>query len=363
VADVLTRRALNRALLARQGLLERWSIPVPEAIERLVGLQAQAPNAPYIGLWSRVAGFRTGDLAELMRTRAVVRIALMRSTVHLVTARDCIALRPVVASVLERQLWGGSPWGKRLAGIDPLALAAAGREILDRQPLTNPELARHLRERFPEHDGESMANAVRNLVPLVQLPPRGIWGVGGVATLATAESWLGAPLEPAGAPDLAILRYLGAFGPASVMDVQAWCGLTRLAEVVERLRPQLVCFRDEQGRELFDLPNAARPDPATPAPPRFLPEYDNVLVSHADRSRIIALDHRERVFTKGALLVDGVVRGTWKIRSTRRAAQLEIAAFDRIPARAASAVAREGRRLLGFAAPSVDHEVQIVPAG
>jgi Winged helix DNA-binding domain len=351
VAEVLDQRALNRALLARQGLLERLDRSPVELIEHLVGVQAQLPNAPYVGLQSRLERFEPDDLASLLSSRAVVRVALMRSTVHLVTARDCLSLRPVIAPVLERQLWGGSQWGKRLAGIDVATLVATGRSLLDERPLTSPELAQGLHERFPDRDGESMANALRNLVPLVQLPPRGIWGVGGVAALATAETWLGAPLATDPAPDQMILRYLGAFGPASVMDVQAWCGLTRLGAVVERLRPQLVCFEDEAGRELFDLPDAPRPDPSTPAPVRFLPEYDNVLLSHADRTRIIAPEQRERVFTRGALLVDGFVRGTWKVRVVRRAATLEIEPFRPIPRRAAAAVEREGARLLTFVAP------------
>jgi hypothetical protein len=352
VAEVLDQRALNRALLARQGLLERLDRSPVELIEHLVGLQAQVPNAPYVGLQARLERFAPDDLASLLSSRAVVRLALMRSTVHLVTARDCLALRPVIAPVLERQLWGGSQWGKRLAGIDVEALVAAGRSLLDERPLTNPELAQRLHERFPEHDGESMVNALRNLVPLVQLPPRGIWGVGGVATLATVETWLGAPLATDTAPDGMILRYLRAFGPATVMDVQAWCGLTRLGAVLERLRPQLVCFRDELGRELFDLPEAPRPDASTPAPVRFLPEYDNVLLSHADRTRIIAPEHRERVFTKGALLVDGLVAGTWKLRSTGARARLEVEPFARLGRGPVGELRREGERLLAFAAPA-----------
>jgi hypothetical protein len=314
-------------------------------------MQAQVPNAPYVGLHARLAQFVPDDLAALLSSRAVVRIALMRSTVHLVTARDCLALRPVIAPVLERQLWGGSQWGKRLAGIDVAALVAAGTQILDEEALTNPELAERLHARFPAYDGESMAQALRNLVPLVQLPPRGIWGVGGVARLATAPSWLGAPLALETSPDAMVLRYLGAFGPASVRDVQAWCGLTRLGAVLERLRPGLVSFRDEDGRELFDLPDAPRPDPATPAPVRFIPEYDNVLLSHADRRRVIAPEHRERVFTKGALLVDGHVRGTWSVRTTRGEAALSIDPFRAISRRDTAAVEREGARLLTFVAP------------
>jgi hypothetical protein len=220
-----------------------------------------------------------------------------------------------------------------------------------------------LAARFPGRDGESMTQGLRNLLPLVQLPPRGVWGVGGVPTLTTAESWLGAPASADATLDALTLRYLGAFGPASVQDAQTWCGLTRLSAVFERLRPELVTFRDEQGRELFDLPRAPRPDPATPAPPRFLPEYDNVLVSHADRSRIIAPDLRERVFGKGTLLVDGFVRGTWRLTTRRRTATLAIDPFGRLSKRDRTGVRREGARLLAFAAPADASCELVLPEG
>jgi hypothetical protein len=363
VTEVLTVRALNRALLARQGLLERLRMPVPEAVEHLVGLQAQLPNAPYYGLWSRVQGFTTDELAALLTSRELVRIVLMRSTVHLVSARDALALRPLVAPLLERQLFSGSPWGRALAGMDVGALVEAGRELLEQAPRSNAELARLLAERFPDRDGESMTQALRNLLPLVQLPPRGIWGVGGNVTLTTAERWIGAPLQAAATLDGMLLRYLAAFGPASVADAQTWCGLTRLSEVFERLAPALVRFRDEDGRELFDLPDAPRPDPATPAPPRFLPEYDNVLVSHDARQRIIASEHRARVFTKGTLLVDGFVRGTWRLTTRRRSASLAIEVFRRLSRRQLADVEREGMRLLAFAAPqAVSQELAVLTA-
>jgi Winged helix DNA-binding domain len=361
VGEPLTVRALNRALLARQGLLEPLALSVPDALEHLVGLQAQAPNAPYFGLWSRLARFSTDDLSELLLARQVVRTVLMRSTVHLVTARDCLALRPLVAPMLERQLLSGSPWGKGLVGMDLDALVAVGRELVEQQPRTNPELARGLADRWPDRDGESMAQGLRNLLPLVQLPPRGIWGAGGVPTLTTAESWIGAPLEPDPSPEAMLLRYLAAFGPASVRDAQTWCGLSRLDAVFERMRPGLATFRDEQGRELFDLPQAPRPDPETPAPPRFLPEYDNALVSHADRQRIIADEHRKRVFTKGTLLVDGFVRGTWKLTTRRRTATVAIEPFRPLAKRSLAAVRREGERLLSFSAvEGASHDLRVL---
>ena len=359
--EVLGRRALNRALLARQFLLRRETRPAAETIEHLVGMQAQSPLAPYVGLWTRLDRFRPEDLAQLITDRLAVRVSLMRTTLHLVTARDCLALRPVLRVVLERGL-AGSPFGRNLAGLDREELLAAGWKLLEEQPRTTVALGKLLHEQWPDRDPVSLAHGIRYLLPVVQLPPRGIWGAGGQATWTTVEAWLGHPVGTDPTPDQMILRYLAAFGPATVMDIQAWCWLTKLREAVERLRPRLQTFRDEQDNELFDLPDAPRPDPDTAAPPRFLPEYDNLLLSHADRTRVIADEHRTRVFTKGAVLVDGFVIGSWKI-DRRRAATLSISLFVPLSAPDRIAVTEEGERLLAFAAPGAVHDVQFTPAG
>ena len=348
--DVLSRRALNRALLERQMLLRRWKLAAADAIERLVGMQAQSPLAPYVGLWTRLKGFKPENLARLIEGRKAVRVSLMRTTIHLVTSGDCLELRPVLQSVQERGFHTGSPFAKRIKGVNLEAVLAAGRALLEEQPQALAALGKRLATRWPKRDAASLAYAVRYLVPLVQVPPRGIWGKGGLATWTTVESWLGGSLASESAPDNLILRYLAAFGPASVQDIQAWCWLTRLSGPVERLRPRLRVFRSEEGVELFDLPDAPRPDPDVPAPPRFLPEYDNLMLSHADRTRVIPDGYVERIFTRGAFLVDGFVRGAWKIGWKNGEASLLIEPFEPLSKPDTTALAEEGANLLGFAA-------------
>lgn len=365
--EVLGRRALNRALLARQMLLRREKLSVPEGIERLVGMQAQAPNAPYVGLWSRLEGFQPEELARLMTERQAVRGTLMRTTLHLVTARDFLALRPLMRPMLESR-FASSAFGHNVAGIDMRALLAAGRTLMEERPRTTAELGKLLSEQWPDRDAVSLAQAVRFLVPSVQVPPRGVWGASGPVAFTTVEAWLGRSVEANLSLDEMVLRYLGAFGPATVKDIQAWCWLTRLREVVERLRPRLRMFRDEQGNELFDVPDAPRPDPETPVPPRFLPEYDNVLLSHADRTRIMSVDRRLPLLpgnggVSGTVLLDGFFHGTWRITRKRDDAALLIAPFASLAEQDREALAEEGVKLLTFvAAEAGSREVQFVTA-
>ena len=336
-------------------LLRRWEMPVVEAIEHLVGLQAQAPVPPYFGLWTRLEGFQPEYLSRPIEERRVVRIALMRNTVHLVSARDCLGLRPMVQPVLDRGLYANRARREGLHGVDVEALVAAGRALLDERPRTAKELGELLGERWPDRDPSSLAHVIRHLVPLVQVPPRGVWGKSGPAAHAPAETWLGRPLDPEPSLGEMVSRYLGAFGPATVRDIQMWSGLTRLGEVIERLRPRLRTFRDEYGRELFDLPDAPRLDPGAPAPPRFLPSFDNLILSHADRTRIVPEDHRRALASKNGMvpatvLVDGFVRGTWRIERTSGKTALMIEPYEPLAQGDRDALTEEGERLVRFGA-------------
>lgn len=348
----LTRRALNRATLARQLLLERTVMPAAEVVELLVGMQAQIPTNPYIALWARLETFRPDELGELITSRRALRATMMRGTLHLATARDYRWIRPLLQPTLQRLFQTGSPFGRRLAGVDIDAVTAAGLELLAR-PRPTAQLGRALAERWPDHDPTSLAYAVQYLSPLVQIPPRGVWGASHRPTWAPAEGWLGEPLASDGSLETLVLRYLAAFGPATVTDVQAWSGLTRLRDTVDGLRARLVTFRDERGRELFDLPDAPRPDPDTPAPPRLTPEYDNVLLAYDDRKRFG--EAGQRLDTRDAwwsmLLIDGLVAGTWKLLREGRVTAIGIRTIEPLSRADRAAVEGEAARLLELMAP------------
>ena len=358
---VLSRRALNRALLERQLLLRRVQLPAIDVIERLVGMQAQVPTDPYLALWSRIQGFQADELASLITERRAVRATtLLRTTIHLVSARDALALRAVLQPTIERQ-WGYSPFVRALAGVDVDEVVAAGRAMLAERPHTIGEIGKRLHERWPDHEAADLGYAVRYLVGLVQVPPRGVWGRSGRAVLDTIEQWLGAPLAANPSVDDIVLRYLAAFGPATAKDVQTWSWLTGISEVLERLRPRLRTFRDEAGRELFDVPDGALPHPDTPAPVRFLPEYDNLVLSHDDRSRVIDRRFGADGWMRGSILVDGFVRGTWRQDTKRGVATLVIGLFADLPAGDRADIEAEAARVLDFvAADTPSRDIRIL---
>ncbi|OQD53682.1 hypothetical protein BM536_025690 [Streptomyces phaeoluteigriseus] len=342
-APLLGARALNRATLDRQLLLRRSALSAKAAVEHLVGLQAQNVKPPYFALAARLDGFAPEQLSALMADREVVRIVTMRSTIHTHTAADCLTLRPLVQPARDREL---TIFRKGLPGVDLDRLAALARDLVEAEPRTMKQLREALSAKWPDADPQALAIAARCKLPLVQVTPRGLWGRSGQVVLTTAEHWLGRPAQPAPAPDAVVARYLAAFGPASVKDMQTWSGLTRLREAFERLRPRLVTFRDDNGVELFDLPDAPRPDPDTPAPPRFLPEFDNLLLSHADRARVVPPEHRGRSWQGNqaycTLLVDGFLAGVWKLDADA----LVVEPFAPLGKERRQEVAAEGERLL-----------------
>ena len=361
--EILGRRALNRALVARQLLLRPVKDSAAVTIERLVGMQAQAPNLPYVGLWARLQGFRHEELSELMRSRRAVRTSLMRNTIHLVTAEDARRLKPIFQPLHERGFFRGSPWGRDLKTMDPEALLQAGREIMGERPRTIAELASLLAPRFPGHDAQSLAYGVRYMLPMVFATPRGIWQAGGPVSLTTVDAWLGSSAVPPLAPEELVLRYLAAFGPASAADMRAWSGLA-MRPAFEKLRPRLVTFHDENEIELFDLPKSPRPPAGTRVPVRFLPDYDNILLAHADRTRIMAPGQHLGLFSsngimKGSVLVDGFVRAGWKPFKDSAETVMVITPFDEpIRRQERAPVTAEGLRLLDFLAPGQKHGVE-----
>jgi hypothetical protein len=353
---VLGPRALNRALLDRQLLLRRQDMSAATALRDLVGLQAQNPNAPYIALWTRLADFEPDELAAMVAARKVVRVALMRWTLHLVTARDCLALRPVLQPVMERRM--RACFGRDLGDVELTRLVELGRSLVEDEPRTLGDVGQLLAAEWPGHEPRVLANALSALTPLVHVPPRGIWGRNGRATQTTAQRWLGRPLERETQPDELITRYLAAFGPATVADIRTWSGLTGLGTAIERLRPQLRSFRDEQGRELLDVLDGALPDPETPAPVRFLPESDSAVIAHSDHTRIARDADRRRAMPR-TFLVDGFVGGTWRLIRSRHMISLEITPFAALARDDRVALAEEGVRLLTFMVAGAEDDVRI----
>lgn len=354
-APVLGTRALNRATLDRQLLLRRSPLSARAAVEHLVGLQAQNVKPPYLALAARLEGFVPEELSRLMAEREVVRIVTLRSTIHTHTADDCLTLRPLVQPARDREL---TTFRKGLQGVDLDRLAVLARELVEEAPRTMKQLREALHAEWPDADPQALGIAARCRLPLVQVTPRGLWGRSGQVALTTAEHWLGRPAAPAPAAEDVVLRYLAAYGPASVKDMQTWAGLTRLREPFERLRPRLLAFRDESGVELLDLPDAPRPDEDTPAPPRFLPEFDNLLLSHADRTRVVPPEYWGRSWVGNLVhctfLVDGFLAGVWKLERDA----LVIEPFGSLTRAQRTELTAEAERMLGVLYPATPYDIR-----
>ncbi|SEG88027.1 Winged helix DNA-binding domain-containing protein [Thermomonospora echinospora] len=359
---VLSIQALNRATLARQLLLDRADMPVRDAIAHLCGLQAQEPQEPFVGLWSRLRAFDPAVLSDLLVGRSVVRTHLMRRTVHLLTADDVLAWRARHDAMLRQRVLG--TYRHELAGIDLDELAAAGRAVMaDGRPRSMAELARALTERWPTSEPRALGEMlIAALLPMVQLPPRGLWRTRAGVRNMLLSSWLGREIDPP-SPDgsdpvgqALVRRYLAAFGPAATADLRAWCGLAGLPAAVTAIRQELVTFRDERGRELLDLPDAPRPDPDTPAPVRFLPAFDNAILGYHDRSRIIDDAHRGlSVAGARVVLVEGRVSATWIVQ----AGTVVVTPLRRFSRADCTAVAEQGRALASFLSDDDSDRVRI----
>ncbi|MDE1148892.1 MAG: winged helix DNA-binding domain-containing protein [Azospirillaceae bacterium] len=350
---VMSRAALNRALLARQMLLSRHAATPVAAVEAVAGLQAQEPRPPFVGLWSRLLGFRRADLLAPLHDRHLVRGTLLRGTQHLVSARDYAAWRPLLQPVLSAGFLG---LGDRTRHIDPHPIAAAARLHMA-SPRTFTDLRAHLAAAFPDQpDDRAMGHAVRCHLPLVTVPDDSIWGIANDPLYIAADNWLSTPVgEGADIKDM-VRRYLAAFGPATAADMQVWCGLKGLKPVLDGMAPDLVVLRDEKGRALYDLPDGPRPPPETPAPVRYVPAFDNLILAHADRTRIVDEAWRPRIVSKNlqvaaTFLVDGFVAGIWKTTRKAKLATLTLEPFIPLAKADEDALRQEGEALLRFLEP------------
>ena len=355
MAKKLTQQQLNRATLARQLLLERHGMTPLRAIEQLAGMQAQLPRPPFVGLWSRLVGFRREQLTRLLHNRKVVRATMMRCTIHLMSTKEYLALRSAVQPALTRAMH--SALRKRADSLDVDRSVATARRYLQDEPHTFEQLRGHLKQLDPKCDERACAFAVRTHLPLAMVPTDAAWGYPAAASFTPADSWIGKPVPIADPrPDALVRRYLGAFGPASVADAQSWSGLSGLREVFEEMRPKLRVFADERGRELFDLPKAPLPSARTKAPVRFLPDYDNLVLAHDDRSRLMRDGDRRRIClpnlrVQPTFLVDGMVGGTWKIERAKKSATLVITPFASVAKAARAELEAEGTALMQFVEP------------
>ena len=372
----LTLRALNRSTLERQWLLERRRATPAEAVGALAGLQAQHANSPYVALWSRVRDFAIADLEAALEDRSVVKATVVRATLHLIAATDYHALD---AAVAEARVANWAPTAKR-AGLDPAVLNEA---LLDycREPRTVAEMEAHLDEIAPDsrlatvmpagvgHAAFRIASAGGGLV---HVPPSGLWRSHGKPRYIDARGWLPRERRPDGIEGLqvAVERYLAAYGPASLGDIGKWLGQPRVGRVraaVEALGERIVSLRGPDERDLFDLAGMPTTDGDAPAPARFLARWDSVLIAYDVRARILPDAYRAAVIKKNGdflptVVVDGLVAGLWTVQAAKGEATLTITPFTELPRAAQRELQEEGERLVRFVEPeATSHAVAWSP--
>jgi Winged helix DNA-binding domain len=347
----LTTRQLNRALLARQLLLKRKRVSVCEAVHATGALQSQEPKDPFVALWSRISSFKAQKLLEAAHRIEIVRGTYLRGTLHTVTADDYSSFRPLLQSVVHREEKLRREYG---GGFEIEKLASGARSLLAGGPLSAQQLGEKLGPRFPGAKEAGLAAWVRTGIPLIAVPTDDRWGYSRPPRFVVADQWLERPLRELGSAGTLVLRCLSAIGPAGSADVRAWSGLGGIKAVLDKLRSQLMVFNDESGRELFDLAGSPRPDGETPAPVRFLPEYDNVFLSHADRGRIMNTAHAHYFTQKGngrrlrSVLVDGFVRAGWEVTRRGDRAAIDVTTFEKFTKSTVAEVSEEALALLRF---------------
>ncbi len=343
---VLTARELNRALLARQHLLERSRLALTEVLEDVGGLQTQYAPAGYIGLWSRMESFRRPMLTDALVERRAVQATLMRATIHVVSAGDYWVF--AAATRRSREEWYTRAARSELGGVDLQAAAPMVRTELAGGPLRHDELLKRL---LAAGVPRVAWNGLAQIVDLVRVPPSGTWEQRRANLYGLADDWLARPAldEPEAVVHL-VRRYVGGFGPAAPNDVASWAGLSITAVRTALNALELRRFRDETGRELVDLPDFPLPDAGTPAPARFLPTWDANLLVHARRTGILPEAHRSRIFNTKVphsfptFLLDGAVAGTWRYEEGRVALE----PFESIPAKVRRGLDDEAERLAAW---------------
>jgi hypothetical protein len=352
--DFLTTRQLNRALLARQLLLERKHLSVRDAIHAVGGLQTQEPRDAFVALWSRLGTFQPEHLHAAALSREIVRATYMRGTIHTASADDYAAFRGLLQPMLERSLksWRAFSGGFAMHDLEP-----AARALMRDGALNAQQMGEALAAAFPDAHTKGLAHWIRTCIALIIVPTDDRWGYSRPPRFVPADQWLTQPLDKKPSITQLVLRCLSAIGPATSPDVRAWSGIGAITPALEQLRPQLMSFQDERGRELFDLPGAPRPHGDTPAPVRFLPEYDNTFLSHAERARIIPPEHAQRfVVSKNGrrpcvALLDGFVRASWRITRQHDTATIQVTLFEKCANETVREISAEAEALLRFLEP------------